>query len=31
MKYLYKYPQTEFPYGQLVAENRRRGQKRFGV
>ena len=26
MKYLYKYPQTEFPYGQLVAENRRRGK-----
>jgi len=22
---LYKYPQTEFPYGQLVEENRRRG------
>ncbi len=26
MKYLYKYPQTEFPYGQLVAENRQRGK-----
>ena len=26
MKYLYKYPQTEFPYGQLVEENRRRGK-----
>ncbi len=26
MKYLYKYPQAEFPYGQLVAENRRRGK-----
>ncbi len=24
MKYLYKYPQAEFPYAQLVAENRRR-------
>ena len=26
MKYLYKYPQSEFPYGQLIAENRRRGK-----
>jgi hypothetical protein len=26
MKYLYKYPQTEFPYGQLVGENRQRGK-----
>jgi hypothetical protein len=26
MKYLYKYPQAEFPYAQLVAENRRRGK-----
>ncbi|HSE18892.1 MAG TPA: hypothetical protein VLB46_17670 [Pyrinomonadaceae bacterium] len=26
MKYLYKYPQVEFPYGQLVEENRRRGK-----
>src|SRR6516162_875879 len=26
MKYLYKYPQTEFPYHQLVEENRRRGR-----
>ncbi|HSD47575.1 MAG TPA: hypothetical protein VLB87_13195 [Pyrinomonadaceae bacterium] len=26
MKYLYKYPQTEFPYGQLVEENRSRGK-----
>ena len=26
MKYLYKYPQREFPYGQLVEENRRRGK-----
>ena len=26
MKYLYKYPQAEFPYGQLVAENRQRGK-----
>ncbi|HEU4833036.1 MAG TPA: hypothetical protein VFS90_01425, partial [Pyrinomonadaceae bacterium] len=26
MKYLYKYPQGEFPYGRLVEENRRRGK-----
>ena len=26
MKYLYKYPQSEFPYAQLVEENRRRGR-----
>jgi len=26
MKYLYKYPQAEFPYGALVEENRRRGR-----
>src|SRR5437660_4920403 len=26
LKYLYKYPQAEFPYAQLVAENRRRGK-----
>lgn len=26
MKYLYKYPQAEFPYRQLVEENRRRGR-----
>src|SRR5262245_1875902 len=26
MKYLYKYPQPPFPYGQLVDENRRRGR-----
>src|SRR4030095_16666976 len=26
MKYLYKYAQAEFPYGQLVAENRQRGK-----
>jgi hypothetical protein len=26
MKYLYKYPQREFPYAELVAENRRRGK-----
>ncbi len=26
MKYLYKYPQAEFPYSQLVEENRRRGK-----
>ena len=25
MKFLYKYPQREFPYAQLVEENRRRG------
>jgi hypothetical protein len=27
MKYLYKYPQAEFPYTQLVEENRRRGKQ----
>ncbi|HWH76422.1 MAG TPA: hypothetical protein VNT76_03585, partial [Candidatus Binatus sp.] len=27
MKYLYKYPQREFPYNQLVEENRRRSQR----
>jgi mannosylglycerate hydrolase MGH1-like protein len=26
MKALYKYPQAEFPYGDLLAENRRRGK-----
>jgi hypothetical protein len=26
LKMLYKYPQTEFPYAQLVEENRRRGR-----
>jgi hypothetical protein len=26
LKYLYKYPQREFPYGRLVEENRRRGK-----
>jgi hypothetical protein len=26
MKYLYKYPQAEFPYGRLVEENRSRGK-----
>src|SRR5262249_37990762 len=26
MKYLYKYPQAEFPYSALVEENRRRGK-----
>ncbi len=26
MKYLYKYPQAEYPYGRLVEENRRRGK-----
>jgi Glycosyl hydrolase family 63 C-terminal domain len=27
MKYLYKYPQSEFPYGRLVEENRRRDKR----
>jgi len=27
MKYLYKYPQGEFPYGSLVEENSRRGKQ----
>lgn len=27
MKFLYKYPQAEFPYSQLVEENRRRGRR----
>jgi len=27
MKYLYKYPQSEFPYGRLVEENRARGKR----
>ncbi|MBC7931514.1 MAG: glucosidase, partial [Rubrivivax sp.] len=27
MKYLYKYPQGEFPYAQLIEENRRRGKR----
>jgi hypothetical protein len=27
MKYLYKYPQTAFPYAQLVEENRRRDRR----
>jgi hypothetical protein len=26
MKYVYKYPQNEYPYGRLVEENRRRGK-----
>jgi len=26
MKYLYKYPQAEYPYSQLIEENRRRGR-----
>jgi hypothetical protein len=26
MRFLYKYPQREFPYGRLVEENRRRGK-----
>ncbi len=29
MKYLYRYPQAEFPYAWLVEENRRRGRKDF--
>ena len=29
MKYLYKYPQAEFPYARLVEENRRRGRRAF--
>jgi hypothetical protein len=29
MKYLYKYPQAAFPYGQLIAENKRRGRHDF--
>ena len=29
MKYLYKYPQREFPYGDLVATNRRRSREEF--
>jgi hypothetical protein len=29
MRYLYKYPQAEFPYRQLVEENRRRGRGDF--
>ncbi len=29
MKYLYRYPQREFPYHLLVAENRRRGKRDF--
>ena len=29
MKYLYRYPQAEFPYAWLVDENRRRGRKDF--
>jgi hypothetical protein len=29
MKYLYKYPQAEFPYSQLVNENRSRGGQGF--
>src|SRR5574340_1352298 len=29
MKYLYKYPQSEFPYARLVEENRRRGKGDF--
>jgi hypothetical protein len=29
MKYLYKYPQAAFPYGDLVEQNRRRGRQDF--
>jgi hypothetical protein len=29
MKYLYKYPQSEFPYAWLVEENRRRGRSEY--
>lgn len=29
MKYLYKYPQTEFPYRELIEENRRRQGRGF--
>src|SRR5689334_23446816 len=29
MKMLYKYPQAAFPYGQLIAENSRRGKNDF--
>jgi hypothetical protein len=29
MKYLYKYPQAEFPYGDLVETNHRRSRKEF--
>jgi hypothetical protein len=29
MKFLYKYPQAEYPYGQLVEENRRRNGQGF--
>ena len=31
LKMLYKYPQREFPYNQLVEENRRRTQARAGI
>ncbi len=31
MKYLYKYPQAEFPYARLVEENRRRDKHEPGV
>jgi hypothetical protein len=29
MKYLYKYPQAAFPYGDLIEQNRRRGRNDF--
>jgi len=31
MRYLYKYPQAEFPYARLVEENRRRGKHALEV
>jgi Mannosylglycerate hydrolase MGH1-like glycoside hydrolase domain len=29
MKYLYKYPQREYPYGELIDKNRRRSRQEF--
>ena len=29
MKYLYKYPQAAYPYGNLIEVNRRRGRQDF--
>ena len=31
MKFLYKYPQAEFPYARLVKENRRRDRRAHGI
>ena len=31
MKYLYKYPQAEYPYADLIETNKRRNQRRLGV